>query len=116
MQKQHREIHFLVHVEEKRMERLLRVCVFVLCVWGVCAQTPTTAVISPPQGFNASLGSASTVFQCDVTGADNIEWRVDRTPSNRDIVTARGIVTSDVITIDPTTNTLSSTLTELSYH
>ena len=93
------------------MERLLRVCVFVLCVWGVCAQTPTTAVISPPQGFNASLRSASTVFQCDVTGADNIEWRVDRTPSNRDIVTARGIVTSDVITIDPTTNTLSSTLT-----
>ena len=49
-------------------------------------------------------------FQCDVTGADNIEWRVNGLPSNRDIITARGIVTSDVSTIDSTTNTLRSTL------
>jgi hypothetical protein len=40
-----------------------------------------TAVITP-RGYNASLDpEASFTFQCDVTGADNIVWLVDDSPS-----------------------------------
>ena len=68
----------------------------------ICAQSPT-AVITP-RGYNASLDpEANFTFQCDVTGADGVQWLVDSVPSTRQDVRNRGISESDVIVVDEAT-------------
>ena len=65
-----------------------------------CAQP--TAVITP-RGYNASLDpEASFTFQCDVTGADAIQWVVDGLPSIRSEIRSRGISESDPINVNAT--------------
>ena len=50
------------------------------------------AVITP-RGYNASLDpDASFIFQCDVTGADDIQWIVDGVSSSRQEIINHGIL------------------------
>ena len=73
-----------------------------------CAQP--TAVITP-RGYNASLDSeASFTFQCDVIGADTIQWVVDGLPSTRSEIRTRGISEGEIIDVDPTAGILRGSL------
>ena len=75
-----------------------------------CAQP--TAVITPSQGYNASLDpDASFTFQCDVTGANGIQWLVDGSLVSRQDIRGRGISEGGFITIDEASGRLRSTLT-----
>ena len=67
-----------------------------------CAQT--TAIITPRNGYNASLDpEANFTFQCDVTGADSVLWLVDGLLSTRQDIRNHGISESDVIIVDEAT-------------
>ena len=74
-----------------------------------CAET--TAVITPG-GYNASLDpEANFTFQCDVTGAEGVQWFVDGLHSARQDVRNRGISESAVIPIDDTTGSYKANIT-----
>ena len=69
-----------------------------------------TAVITP-RGYNASLDpEASFIFQCDVTGTNNIQWLVDGEPLNTQEIRDRGISTSNTITVDEATDSFRRSL------
>jgi hypothetical protein len=69
-----------------------------------------TAVISPG-GYNASLDpEASFSFQCDATGANNIQWFVDGSPSPTQEIRERGISQSNIITVDEATDSVKRSL------
>ena len=73
-----------------------------------CAQP--TAVITP-RSYNTSLDpEASFTFQCDVTGADSMQWLVDGFLSTRQAVRDRGISESGVVTVDGTTGNFSGSI------
>ena len=75
-----------------------------------CAQLSRSAVIIP-RSYNASLDpEASFTFQCDVTGADSIQWIVDGLPSNRPEIRSRGISDGDLITVNATTGSFSRSI------
>ena len=70
----------------------------------------TTAVITP-RGYNASLDpEASFTFQCDVTGADSVQWLVDGLLTIRQDVRDRGISESGVVTVDETTGSFRGSI------
>ena len=72
--------------------------------------TQTTAVINP-RGYTGSLDNeASTTFQCDVTGADNVLWGVDGIPASREDIVNRSITTTPAVTVDQATGRFTSTL------
>lgn len=58
-----------------------------------------TAVITP-RGYNASLDpDASFIFQCDVTGADDVQWLVDGVSPSRQEIINRGILVENAVII-----------------
>ena len=75
------------------------------------AQTETTAVITP-RGYNASLDPKATfTFQCDVTGADDVQWIVDGLPPGRQEIINRGIlIVTSVITVNEATRSFRQNL------
>ena len=81
---------------------MIRSMLFLLSVLPIFVKAEVTARITP-RGYNASLNpGASFTFQCDVTGAEGIQWIVDGVPSARQDIRNRGISESAVI---PTTVT-----------
>ena len=73
-----------------------------------CAQT--TAVIIP-RGYNASLDPESYfTFQCDVKGADSVEWIVDNAFSTLQDVRDRGINESTVTSVNRTTRSYRASI------
>ena len=64
-------------------------CIIVSFIGGVLAQAPT-AVLTPAEGFNASLGS-TIKFNCTVVGTTDVVWRIDENSNPADH-TARGII------------------------
>ena len=70
----------------------------------------TSATISPRE-YTASLdANASTIFQCDVTGANSILWVVDGLFAIRQEVRQRGISTSYQITVNQTEGRFTSNI------
>ena len=70
-----------------------------------------TAVITP-RGYNASLDPEdSFTFQCDVTGANGVQWLVDGLLVSRQDIRNRGISEGSVITVDEVSGSLRSTIT-----
>ena len=62
-----------------------------------------TAVITP-RGYNASLDpETSFTFQCDVTGADRVQWLVDGVYAELQEIVDRGIFESTLMTTDQAT-------------
>ena len=74
-------------------------------------QTEITAVINP-RGYNATLDPEVTfTFQCDVTGADDVQWIVDGLPPSRQEIINRGILTETaVITVNEATGSFRQKL------
>lgn len=69
-----------------------------------------SATISPKE-YTASLDpSATTIFQCDVTGADSILWIVDGLFALRQEVRQRGISTSHQVTLNLTEGRFTSNI------
>ena len=84
------------------MKRVVWVVIVITLIKEKYAQTETTAVITPG-GYNTSLDpEASFTFQCDVTGADSVQWIVDGLLSTRQDIRSRGISESVVIIVDET--------------
>ena len=70
----------------------------------------TSATISPGEYIASLDSSASTIFQCDVTGADSILWIVDGLFTQRQEVRVRGISTSHQVTVNLTEGRFSSNI------
>jgi hypothetical protein len=69
-----------------------------------------TAVITP-RGYNASLDpETSFTFQCDATGANNIQWFVDDSPSPTQEIKDRGISQGNIITVNEATDSVRRSL------
>ena len=69
-----------------------------------------TAVITP-SGYNASLHPESSFnFQCDVTGADGIQWVVDGLLSTRPEIRNRGIREKELIVVNATTGSFRGSI------
>lgn len=79
-----------------------------------CVETEgqsATATISPRGGYNASLDpNTSTTLQCLVTGADSIVWVVDGVAAGTTKIYDRGIMISDMVTIDEAKGRFASNL------
>ena len=70
----------------------------------------TSAIISPRE-YTASLDpSASTTFQCEVTGADSILWIVDGYFALRQEIRQRGISSSHQVTVNQTVGRFTSNI------
>ena len=70
-----------------------------------------TAVITP-RSYNASLDpEASFTFQCNATGADDVQWIVDGLPPGRQEIKNRGILTETaIITLNEATGSFRQNL------
>ncbi len=68
---------------------LLLWTVFSLSGKSVLAQTTPTAVLSPAEGVNASLGSTAT-FTCIMNGTTNVLWLVEGS-TDHTVQSQRGI-------------------------
>ena len=72
-----------------------------------------TAVITP-SGYNASLKlEANFTFQCDVTGADRIQWLVDDQFAELQTIKDRGIFEEGLIIVDQATGSFKRNITIL---
>ena len=70
-----------------------------------------TAVITP-SGYNASLKlGANFTFQCDVTGADRVQWLVDNQFAELKKIRDRGIFEEALIVIDRATGSFKRNIT-----
>ena len=70
----------------------------------------TSAMISPREYIASLDPSASTVFQCDVTGANSILWIVDGYFAQRQEIRQRGISTSHQVTVNLTEGRFTSNI------
>ena len=90
--------------------KVARVVIVLLLTLTTEIWAQTTAIITP-RGYNASLNSeASITFQCDVTGAVGVDWRVDGIPSDREENVRRGITATPAFIVDQVTGSFRSNL------
>ncbi len=74
----------------------MKLRLLLLCLWTVLfsgnsalAQTTPTAVLSPAEGVNASLGSTAT-FTCIMNGTTNVLWLLEGS-TDHSVQSQRGI-------------------------
>ena len=89
-----------------------RVLLFLLTINFVNENNAQSTATITPNGFNASLDPESSfTFQCDVAGANSIDWLIDSLFISRQEIIDRGISQNGVIVLDSVTNSLRGTLT-----